>query len=110
MGISFILNANILGDFLGDKNREAPLAAITLVGLGVTLLDFSADSADSPLRALLLDVCNTEDQDTGFNIHSFLGGTGSAFGYVLAAINWNTTFFNFIGWQTIFFISKISIY
>jgi len=51
--------------------------------LGVTLLDFSADSSDSPLRAFLLDVCNTEDQDTGLNIHAFLGGIGSAFGFIL---------------------------
>jgi len=40
----------------------------------VTILDFSADSCDSPLRAFLIDVCNTEDQDTGLNIHAFLGG------------------------------------
>ena len=43
------------------------------VGIGVTLLDFSADSCDSPLRAFLLDVCNPDDQDTGLNIHAFLG-------------------------------------
>ncbi len=40
----------------------------------MTILDFSADSCDSPLRAFLIDVCNTEDQDTGLNIHAFLGG------------------------------------
>jgi solute carrier family 45 protein 1/2/4 len=98
IGISLILNAGILGDLMGDKNRVVPSISIFLVGLGVTFLDFSADSADSPLRAMLLDVCNTKDQDTGLNIHSFLGGTGSAFGYIVAAINWEDTFFSFIGW------------
>jgi hypothetical protein len=68
-----------------------------LVGLGVTFLDFSADSTDCPLRALLLDTCNSEDQDTGLNMHAFLGGTGSAFGFVVAAIDWEKTFFRFIG-------------
>lgn len=68
-----------------------------MVGLGVTFLDFSADSSDSPLRALLLDVCNTEDQDTGLNIHAFLGGTGGAVGYIIAGIDWTDTFLNFIG-------------
>ena len=75
---------------------KVPKIAILLVGLGVTFLDFSADSSDSPLRAFLLDVCNTEDQDTGLNIHAFLGGTGGAIGYVLAGIDWTYTFLNFI--------------
>ena len=47
--------------------------AIILVGIGVTLLDFSADSSDSPLRALLLDTCNQDDLETGLNIHAILG-------------------------------------
>jgi hypothetical protein len=68
-----------------------------LTGLGVTFLDFSADSSDSPLRAFLLDVCNPEDQDTGLNIHAILGGLGAATGYVLGAMDWTSTFFNFIG-------------
>ena len=51
----------------------------------------------SPLRAFLLDVCNTEDQDTGLNIHAFLGGLGSAFGYVISAIKWEKTILKFIG-------------
>lgn len=82
------------------KNRfifKTATVAIVLVGLGVTFLDFGADTADSPLRALLLDVCNSKDQETGLNIHSFLGGTGSALGFILSAINWNDTFLNFIG-------------
>lgn len=85
------------------------MASIILTGIGVTFLDFSADSSDSPLRALLLDVCNSEDQETGLNLHAFLGGAGSAFGYVLAAIDWNGTFFSFIGedLQILYFFSLI---
>jgi solute carrier family 45 protein 1/2/4 len=97
IGISLVLNANILGGLLGDKNREIPIISIILVGIGVTLLDFSADSADSPLRALILDVCNSKDQDTGLNINSFLGGTGSAFGYIVTAIDWNKILVDSIG-------------
>jgi hypothetical protein len=90
------------------------------VGLGVTFLDFCADSSkiflsksnwkktnffllyfkgDSPLRAFLLDVCNVDDQDTGLNIHAMLGGLGSALGFILAAIDWKKTFFHYIGKQ-----------
>lgn len=67
------------------------------MGLGVTFLDFSADSTDSPLRAYLLDVCNPNDQDTALNIHAILGGSGAALGFVMAAIDWNHTFLSFIG-------------
>jgi solute carrier family 45 protein 1/2/4 len=97
IGISLILNGYFIGQRLGDKNTDLPRIAIILTALGVTFLDFSADSSDSPLRAFLLDVCNTEDQDTGLNIHAFLGGMGSALGYVLSAIQWDKTFFKFIG-------------
>ncbi|RNA27188.1 SLC45A2 [Brachionus plicatilis] len=100
IGASLILNAYLIGQWLGDQNSKIPKIAIFLVGLGVTFLDFSADSSDSPLRALLLDVCNTEDQDTGLNIHAFLGGTGGAVGYILAGIDWTDTFFRFIGDET----------
>ncbi len=44
--------------------------------IGVSLLDFSADFCDRPLRALLLDTCNTNDRNTGLNIHAFLMGMG----------------------------------
>lgn len=70
-----------------------PVYGIILTTLGVTLLDFSADSCDSPLRAYILDVCNSRDKDTAFNIHAFLGGMGAALGYILTSIEWNKTFF-----------------
>ena len=44
------------------------------------------------LRAFLLDVCNPDDQDTGLNIHAFLGGLGASVGYILTAINWKMFF------------------
>jgi solute carrier family 45, member 1/2/4 len=67
--------------------------------LGVTLLDFAADSSDSPLRAFLLDSCNSRDQETGLNIHAFLGGTGSALGYILGGIDFTkfTSLINLFG-------------
>ncbi len=73
------------------------------------------------MRALLLDSCNEDDLETGLNIHAILGkfilnfkiseelfirnfwslgGLGGAAGYVLAAINWNKTFFKYIGDQS----------
>jgi solute carrier family 45 protein 1/2/4 len=98
LGISLILNGYLIGQKLGDEKSDVPKIAIFLTGLGVTLLDFSADSSDTPLRAYVMDVCNTRDQDTGFNLHAFLGGMGSALGFILSAIDWDKTFLGFIGW------------
>ncbi len=64
-----------------------------MVGIGVTLMDFAADSCDSPVRAFLLDECNSRDQDTGLNVHAFLGGFGAASGYLLTSIDWSDTIF-----------------
>ena len=76
--------------------NKKPIYAITLVGVGVTFLDFSADSLNSPMRALLLDTCSVKDQDTGLNIQAFLAGVGASCGYILAGLVTNM--------QTLFYI------
>lgn len=68
-----------------------------MTAIGVTVLDFSADTCDSPLRAYLLDTCNSKDQHLALNLHAFLGGVGGALGYILTAINWNESFLSFLG-------------
>lgn len=69
----------------------------------------AADSCDCPLRAYLLDVCNSKDRDTSFNLHAFLGGVGAAFGYILASIDWNKTYLGKFADETqiLFFISSV---
>lgn len=47
---------------------------IVLTVCGVVLMDFSADSADNPSHAYMMDVCGPEDQDRGLNIHALLAG------------------------------------
>lgn len=96
-GIFLILNGYIIGQNLGDRGFFSPVIGISLVGIGVTVLDFSADSCDSPLRAYLLDICNLKAQEKGLNIHAFLGGLGSSLGFVLTYIEWDKTIFNIIG-------------
>jgi solute carrier family 45 protein 1/2/4 len=79
---------------------------VALTFLGVTVLDFSADSCDSPLRAYLLDTCNYEDQHLALNLHAFVGGLGGALGYILSAINWKNSFLSILG---INFLWKVTI-
>nr|XP_013812910.1 PREDICTED: proton-associated sugar transporter A isoform X5 [Apteryx mantelli mantelli] len=60
---------------------------------GVILMDFSADSADNPSHAYMMDVCSPADQDRGLNIHALLAGLGGGFGYVVGGIHWDKTSF-----------------
>ncbi|TSU50001.1 Proton-associated sugar transporter A [Bagarius yarrelli] len=66
---------------------------IVLTVCGVVLMDFSADSADNPSHAYMMDVCSPEDQDRGLNIHALLAGLGGGFGYVVGGVNWDRTEF-----------------
>ncbi|XP_058160467.1 proton-associated sugar transporter A isoform X2 [Dasypus novemcinctus] len=56
-------------------------------------MDFSADSADNPSHAYMMDVCGPADQDRGLNIHALLAGLGGGFGYVVGGIHWDKTRF-----------------
>jgi solute carrier family 45 protein 1/2/4 len=97
-GIGLILNGRLIGNILGNESESRmPIFGVILTTLGVTVLDFSADSADSPLRAYLLETCHVKDQNVAFNLHAFLGGIGAAFGYILSAINWEGSFLSFLG-------------
>ncbi|XP_029414162.1 proton-associated sugar transporter A isoform X5 [Nannospalax galili] len=66
---------------------------ILLTVCGVVLMDFSADSADNPSHAYMMDVCSPVDQDRGLNIHALLAGLGGGFGYVVGGIHWDKTSF-----------------
>lgn len=57
----------------GDRPGSQPIGIILTV-LGVVVLDFSADAAEGPIRAYLLDVADTEEQDMALNIHAFSAG------------------------------------
>uniref|UniRef100_A0A8K9XNQ2 Solute carrier family 45 member 4b n=1 Tax=Oncorhynchus mykiss TaxID=8022 RepID=A0A8K9XNQ2_ONCMY len=83
LGVSLFLNGSLLGD-------SQPIG-IVLTVLGVVLLDFSADASDGPIRAYLLDVADTEEQDMALNIHAFSAGLGGAVGYVLGGLDWTST-------------------
>lgn len=63
----------LTGLSFGDRPGSQPIGIILTV-LGVVVLDFSADAADGPIRAYLLDVADTEEQDMALNIHAFSAG------------------------------------
>lgn len=59
---------------MGDEQGRQPIG-IVLTVLGVVVLDFCADATEGPIRAYLLDVADTEEQDMALNIHAASAGT-----------------------------------
>uniref|UniRef100_H3C0X4 Solute carrier family 45 member 1 n=1 Tax=Tetraodon nigroviridis TaxID=99883 RepID=H3C0X4_TETNG len=92
LGLSLVLNGRDIGGVLADTASNHKWG-IVLTVCGVVLMDFSADSADNPSHAYMMDVCSPEDQDRGLNIHALLAGLGGGFGYVVGGINWDQTRF-----------------
>ncbi|KAM6215122.1 solute carrier family 45 member 4 [Rhynchocyon petersi] len=90
-GVALFLNGSAIGLALGDVPNRQPIG-IVLTVLGVVVLDFSADATEGPIRAYLLDVVDSEEQDMALNIHAFSAGLGGAIGYVLGGLDWTQTF------------------
>ena len=77
MGLSLLLNGRDIGTARADTASDHKWG-ILLTVCGVVLMDFSADSADNPSHAYMMDVCSPADQDRGLNIHALLAGKGGA--------------------------------
>ncbi|XP_029287943.1 proton-associated sugar transporter A isoform X3 [Cottoperca gobio] len=91
-GLTLVLNGRDIGGVIADTASNHKWG-IVLTVCGVVLMDFSADSADNPSHAYMMDVCSPEDQDRGLNIHALLAGLGGGFGYIVGGINWDQTQF-----------------
>ncbi|KAM9535458.1 proton-associated sugar transporter A-like isoform 1-T2 [Salvelinus alpinus] len=92
LGLTLVLNGRDIGAALADTATNHKWGIILTI-CGVVLMDFSADSADNPSHAYMMDVCLPEDQDRGLNIHALLAGLGGGFGYIVGGINWDHTDF-----------------
>ncbi|XP_067098039.1 proton-associated sugar transporter A isoform X1 [Osmerus mordax] len=92
LGLTLVLNGRDIGGVISDTATNHKWGIILTV-CGVVLMDFSADSADNPSHAYMMDVCSPEDQDRGLNIHALLAGLGGGFGYIVGGINWDHTEF-----------------
>ncbi|XP_069778414.1 solute carrier family 45 member 4 [Narcine bancroftii] len=89
-GVALFLNGSLIGLAIGEIPGHQPIG-IVLTVLGVVILDFCADSAEGPIRAYLLDVADTEEQDMALNVHAFSAGLGGAIGYMLGGLDWRQT-------------------
>ncbi|KAM3873342.1 solute carrier family 45 member 4-like [Diretmus argenteus] len=90
LGVALFLNGSMIGLSIGDTPSSQPIGIILTV-VGVVVLDFCADASEGPIRAYLLDVADTEEQDMALNIHAFSAGLGGAVGYMLGGLDWTGT-------------------
>ncbi|XP_028983979.1 solute carrier family 45 member 4 isoform X2 [Betta splendens] len=90
LGVALFLNGSLIGLSLGDSPDRQSIG-IVLTVIGVVVLDFCADASEGPIRAYLLDVADTEEQDIALNIHAFSAGLGGAVGYMLGGLDWTNT-------------------
>uniref|UniRef100_A0A8B9QSV1 Solute carrier family 45 member 4 n=1 Tax=Anas platyrhynchos TaxID=8839 RepID=A0A8B9QSV1_ANAPL len=105
-GVALFLNGSVIGLAIGDVPDKQPIG-IVLTVLGVVVLDFCADATEGPIRAYLLDVVDSEEQDMALNIHAFSAG---AIGYMLGGLDWTQTFLGVIfksQEQVLFFFAAI---
>uniref|UniRef100_A0A3Q3VPT1 Uncharacterized protein n=1 Tax=Mola mola TaxID=94237 RepID=A0A3Q3VPT1_MOLML len=90
LGVALFLNGSLIGISIGDSPGSQPIG-IVLTVVGVVVLDFCADASEGPIRAYLLDVADTDEQDMALNIHAFSAGLGGALGYMLGGLDWTGT-------------------
>ena len=93
-----------------------PIFGIAFACLGVSILTFSTDSTNNSDRALIIDNCTQEDQDSALSFMSLLSAVGMLSGYILGAINWENTFLKVLGifnnhaWKNIHFSKLLFVY
>uniref|UniRef100_A0A3B5Q1T2 Solute carrier family 45 member 4 n=1 Tax=Xiphophorus maculatus TaxID=8083 RepID=A0A3B5Q1T2_XIPMA len=92
IGVALFLNGSLIGLSIGDSpNTKQQPIGIVLTVVGVVVLDFCADASEGPIRAYLLDVADTDEQDMALNIHGLSAGLGGAVGYMLGGLDWTGT-------------------
>ncbi|EDV95690.1 proton-associated sugar transporter A [Drosophila grimshawi] len=65
--------------------------AIILTIIGLVLLDFDADTCQTPARTYLLDMCLPEEQSKALTTFTLFAGFGGTIGYAIGGIDWETT-------------------
>lgn len=77
------------GFFHFIKIPENHVYGIVFTIIGVALLDFCCDAAQSPCRSYLLDICVPEDHSAGLTSFTIMAGFGGSVGYIMGGIDWN---------------------
>ncbi|XP_072036560.1 membrane-associated transporter protein-like [Amphiura filiformis] len=87
VGVSIFLNGEDIGLQLGDTVADHSIGIIITM-IGQVILDWNADSADTPARSYTLDVFNPLDLEKSLTYRALLGGLGGGIGYIINGIDW----------------------
>lgn len=72
--------------------------AIVVAIIGTLLTEFNADMSQLASRTYMLDICLPQDHAKTLSLFSLMAGVGGIFGFVIGAIDWNSTIFaNILG-------------
>lgn len=71
------------------KVPQNHIYGIVFTILGVAMLDFCCDAAQSPCRSYLLDVCVPEDHSAGLTTFTIMAGFGGSVGYIMGGMDWS---------------------
>ncbi|XP_075438480.1 membrane-associated transporter protein-like [Ascaphus truei] len=93
LGMALFLNGDTAVTAIVKNRAEKKTWAIVITMLGVVVFDFAADFIDGPIKAYLFDVCSHQDKERGLHYHALFTGFGGALGYLIGAIDWQSTLF-----------------
>ncbi|BFF99106.1 proton-associated sugar transporter A [Drosophila madeirensis] len=65
--------------------------AVILTILGMVMLDFDADTCQTPARTYLLDMCVPEEQPKAMTMFALFAGFGGTIGYAIGGVDWEST-------------------
>ncbi|KAL5286667.1 hypothetical protein ACFFRR_007966 [Megaselia abdita] len=94
LGLFFVPYGKYFGELLGDdsKSGELLIYSAVFVVIGTILLDLDVNMLQTPIRAYMLDVSIPSDHPKALNTFTILASLGGTCGYLLGAVNWESTF------------------
>lgn len=93
IGLFFVPYGKYFGELLGDDSKSGDLLiySAAFIVIGTILLDLDVNMLQTPIRAYMLDVCVPSDHPKALNTFTILASTGGTCGYLLGAVNWEST-------------------
>ncbi|KAH3877606.1 solute carrier family 45 member 3-like [Dreissena polymorpha] len=92
MSLVLVPYADVLCTNLFGTSAMSRTMAVMLLTFGVVMLDFTSQACLTPCEALISDATMDSDQeDRAFIVYSLMVSLGGFLGYLITAIDWNTT-------------------
>ncbi|XP_028652968.2 solute carrier family 45 member 3 [Erpetoichthys calabaricus] len=108
LSLLIIPHVSQLARWLSIKTQGLKVA---LLITGICLMEFCGQSCFTPLEALVSDLFqNGEECQRAFSVYSFMISLGGCIGYLLPAINWNSSpLVPFVGGQQAFLFLLLTV-